>query len=164
VPDQIFVPQRVTKQISVVVKNTGTCRMSSVSAVLSLSAGIQATSFILNDGLDVNESRIIGLTVLPTDIEPGQYSAMLRLDAPNATMSKRSTVWLLENPPYVVSQEGPSASRIFEYIIALILIEFVFGSIVMIVWYKPPQEKLPPLPQIGSDLKPVQKSDVFRFR
>jgi subtilisin family serine protease len=164
VPDQIFVPQRVTKQISVLVKNTGTCPLSSVSAVLSLSAGIQATSFILNDGLDVNESRIIGLTLLPTDIEPGQYSAMLKLDAPNATMSKRSTVWLLENPPYVVSQEGPSASRIFEYIIALILIEFVFGSIVMIVWFKPPQERLPPLPQIGSDLKPVQKSEVFRFR
>ena len=164
VPDQIFVPQRVTKQISVVVKNTGTCRMSSVSATLSMPSGIQATSFIINDGLEVNESRTIGLTLLPTDIEPGQYSAMLKLDAPNATMSKRSTVWLLENPPYVVSQEGPSASRIFEYIIALILIEFVFGSIVMVVWYKPPEEKLPPLPQLGSDLKPIEKSDTFRFR
>jgi hypothetical protein len=112
----------------------------------------------------VNESRIIGLTLLPTDIEPGQYSAMLKLDAPNATMSKRSTVWLLENPPYVVSQEGPSASRIFEYIIALILIEFVFGSIVMVIWYKPPQEKLPPLPQIGSDLKPVKPDEWWKRR
>jgi hypothetical protein len=138
--------------------------MSSVSATLSLPTGIQATSFILNDGLDVNESRIIGLTLLPTDIEPGQYSAMLKLDAPNATMSKRSTVWLLENPPYVVSQEGPSASRIFEYIIALILIEFVFGSIVMVIWYKPPQEKLPPLPQIGNDLKPVKPDEWWKRR
>ena len=106
----------------------------------------------------------ISLTLLPTDIEPGQYSAMLKLDAPNATMSKRSTVWLLENPPYVVSQEGPSASRIFEYIIALILIEFVFGSIVMVIWYKPPQEKLPPLPQIGSDLKPVKPDEWWKRR
>jgi hypothetical protein len=101
---------------------------------------------------------------MPSDYEPGQYSAMLRLDAPNATMSKAATVWLLENPPYVVSQEGPSVSRIFEYIIALILIEFVFGSIVMIVWFKPEEKgKLPPLPQIGSDLKPVEK-EPFRFR
>jgi hypothetical protein len=68
----------------------------------------------------------------------------------------------LENPPYVVSQEGPSASRIFEYIIALILIEFVFGSIVMVVWYKPPEERLPPLPKIGSDLKPVKPGEWWK--
>jgi hypothetical protein len=163
-PDQIFVPQRVTKQISVVVKNAGTCHISSVAAQMSLPVGWKANSYIINQGLDVNESQVIGLTILPTDAPVGEYSATLRLDAPNMTYSKISRVWLLENPPYVVSQEGPSASRIFEYIIALILIEFVFGSIVMIVWYKPPEERLPPLPQIGSDLKPVQKGDVFRFR
>jgi hypothetical protein len=64
------------------------------------------------------------------------------------TMSKSAKIWLLENPAYVVSQEGPSASKIFEYIIALILIEFVFGSIVMVVWFKPPEERLPPLPAL----------------
>jgi hypothetical protein len=136
--------------------------MSSVSATLYTPTGLEVTSFIINDGLDVNESQTISLTVLPTDAPVGEYPVTLRLDAPNATYSKVSKVWLLENPPYVVSQEGPSASRIFEYIIALILIEFVFGSIVMVLWYKPPEEKLPPLPQIGSDLKPIRPDELWK--
>jgi len=163
VPQEIFVPQGVTKDISIIVKNTGTCPLSSVSAVLSLPQGWQANSYTLDSGLGVNETGIMSIRLMPLYSPIGNYPVTVRLDAPNVTMSKSAKVWLLENPPYVVSQEGPSASRIFEYIIALILIEFVFGSIVMVVWYKPPEEKLPPLPKIGSDLKPVEK-EPFRFR
>jgi len=164
VPEQIFVPQGVTKEISIIVKNTGTCPVSSVAAALTLPPGWQANSYMLDSGLGVNETGIMSIKLMPLYSPIGNYPVTVRLDAPNVTMSKSAKVWLLENPPSVVSQEGPSASRIFEYIIALLLIEFVFGSIVMVIWFKPPEEKLPPLPQMGSELKPVSKEDVFRFR
>jgi subtilisin family serine protease len=148
VPEQIFVPQGVTKEISVIVKNTGTCNLSSVTAVLSLPTGWSANSYMLDSGLGVNETGIMSIRLFPLYSPIGNYPVTVRLDALNVTMSKSAKVWLLENPPSVVSQEGPSASRIFEYIIALILIEFVFGSIVMVVWFKPPEERLPPLPAL----------------
>jgi len=164
VPQEIFVPQGVTKEISVVVKNTGTCNLSSVAVALSLPPGWQANSYTLGSGLGVNETGIMSIRLFPLYSPIGNYPVTIKLDAPNMTTSKAATIWLLENPPYVVSQEGSSASKIFEYIIALILIEFVFGSIVMMIWFKPPEtgRKLPPLPQVGSDLKPVEPDEWWK--
>ena len=163
VPDQIFVPQGVTKEISIIVKNTGTCPLTSVAAALSLPAGWSANSYMLDSGLGVNETGIMSIRLLPLYSPIGNYPVTVKLDAPNVTMSKSAKVWLLENPPSVVSQEGPSASKIFEYIIALLLIEFVFGSIVMVIWYKPEEKgKLPPLPQVSSNLEPIKPNEWWK--
>jgi len=151
-PDDIFIPQRVSKQVSVTVRNAGNCTIPSLAAVMFLPAGWSANSYMLNEGLAVGESRVIEITILPSDLPAGEYSATLKLDAPAFSVSKTVKAWLVENPPYVVSEEGVSVSKVFEYIIALILIEFVFGAAVMILWYKPPQEKLPPLPQISDNM------------
>ena len=151
-PDSIFIPQRISKQISVTVTNAGNCTIPSLAAVMFLPAGWTANSYMLNEGLGVGESKIIEITIMPSELPAGEYSATLKLDAPDFSVSKTIKAWLVENPPYVVSEEGVNISKVFEYIIALILIEFVFGAAVIILWYKPPQEKLPPLPQISGNM------------
>jgi hypothetical protein len=137
VPDNIYIPQMVTKQISLTVTNKGTCPVSSVAADLTLPLGMKCNLYILDKGLGVNESQTISLTVLPTDAPAGQYPVTVKLDAPNISVSKPATVWLLENPSYVITAAGVSELKVFEYIIALILIDFVFGSVILLIWYRP---------------------------
>ena len=122
-----------------------------------------ANYYTLESGLDVNEIGIMSIRLMPLYSPIGNYPVTVKLDASNVTVSKAAKIWLLENPSYVVSQEGPSATWVFEYIIALLLIEFIFGSIIITLWFKPPQEKSPPLPQIGSDLKPIQPEEWKRL-
>jgi hypothetical protein len=141
VPENIYIPQRVTKQVSLVVTNKGTCPVSSVAADLTLPLGMKCNLYILDKGLGVNESQMISLTVLPTDAPAGQYPATVKLDAPNISISKPATIWLLENPSYVASIGGASELKVFEYIIALILIDFVFGSVILLIWYRPKKEE-----------------------
>jgi hypothetical protein len=141
VPENIYIPQRVTKQVSLVVTNKGTCPVSSVAADLALPLGMKCNLYILDKGLNVNESQTISLTILPTDAPAGKYLATVKLDAPNISLSKSATIWLLENPSYVISTEGASEFKVFEYIILLILIDFVFGSVILLVWYRPKKEE-----------------------
>jgi hypothetical protein len=141
VPENIYIPQMVTKQVSLIITNKGTCPVSSIAADLTLPLGMKCNLYILDKGLGVNESQMISLTVLPTDAPAGQYSATLKLDAPNISISKPATIWLLENPSYVTSIGGASELKVFEYIIFLILIDFVFGSVILLVWYRPKNEE-----------------------
>ena len=141
VPENIYIPQRVTKQVSLMITNKGTCPVSSVAADLALPLGMKCNLYILDKGLNVNESQTISLTILPTDAPAGKYLATVKLDAPNISLSKSATIWLLENPSYVISAEGASEFKVFEYIILLILIDFVFGSVILLIWYRPKKEE-----------------------
>ena len=141
VPENIYIPQMVSKQVSLIITNKGTCPLSSVAADLILPLGMKCNLYILDKGLGVNESQTISLTVLPTDVQPGQYPVTVKLDAPNISISKPVTVWLLENPSYTISAGGVSELKVFEYIIFLILIDFVFGSVILLVWYRPKPEE-----------------------
>jgi hypothetical protein len=141
VPENIYIPQMVTKQVSLIITNKGTCPLSSIAADLTLPLGMKCNLYILDKGLGVNESQTISLTVLPTDAPAGQYNATVKLDAPNISLSKSATIWLLENPSYVASIGGASELKVFEYIILLILIDFVFGSVILLVWYRPKPEE-----------------------
>ena len=141
VPENIYIPQMVTKQVSLIITNKGTCPVSSIAADLMLPLGMKCNLYILDKGLGVNESQTISLTVLPTDVQPGQYPVTVKLDAPNISLSKSATIWLLENPPYTISAGGVSELKVFEYIILLILIDFVCGSVILLVWYRPKKEE-----------------------
>ena len=140
VPDTIYIPQMVTKQVSLVVTNKGNCPVPSIAADLTLPLGMKCNLYILDKGLDVNETQTISLTILPTDAPAGRYNATIRLDAPNISLTRSATLWLIENPPYVVSGGGVSELKVFEYIITLILIDFVFGSMILLIWYRPKKE------------------------
>jgi uncharacterized membrane protein len=140
-PEEIYIPQMVSKQLSIVVTNKGTCPIPSIAAALTLPLGMKSNLYILDKGLEVNESQTITITILPSDAPPGQYSATVKLDAPNISVSKSAKLLLLENPSHVATIGGVSELKVFEYIILLILLEFIFGSAILLVWYGPRKEE-----------------------
>ena len=128
-----------------VVKNTGNCPLPSLAAALTLPAGWKASSYQLANGLAINESRGISITVVPPDIGTGTYSAVLKFDAPGLSTAKQVKMQIVENPPYeVVMREVPIAERVLTYMIFIIIVEFGVGAVIIILWEKP-RKKFPPM-------------------
>jgi len=164
IADNIIVPQRVTKDVNMVVKNVGNCPLSSLAAALSLPVGWKANTYQLANGLEVNESQGISITVVPPDIGTGTYSAILKFDAPGLSTTKQVSMQIVENAPYeVVMTEVPIAERVFTYVVFLLIVEFAIGSVIILLWEKP-RQKLPPmlpLRQLPPALPPVEPPETI---